>query len=107
MAPPPGANRSNELGCNELGLCIEPFRIRIALPMHRIPNPQFRALGLAVLVVLGFLRLAAAQNSSPSQDLGNQEAPASQHDTSKNPQVSPTQPSGNAEKASRIESPSS
>ena len=48
-----------------------------------------------------------AQNSSPSQDLGNQEAPARQHDTSKDPQAPPTQSPANAEKASPTEATSS
>jgi len=57
--------------------------------------------------VLGFLQLAVAQNRSPSQDLGNQEAPAHQHDTAKNPQAPPTQSPANAEKASPTEATSS
>jgi len=76
--------------------------------MHRVPNPPFRLLSLAVAAaVLGFLQLAVAQNSSPSQDLGNQEAPARQHDTSKDPQAPPTQSPANAEKTSLTEATSS
>jgi polysaccharide export outer membrane protein len=76
--------------------------------MHRVPNLLFRVLSLAVAAaVLGFLQLAVAQNSSPSQDLGNQEAPARQPDTSKDPQVPPTQPPDNAERTSRTEATSS
>src|SRR5262249_989560 len=97
-----------EIEATNSGCTSEAFRIRIALPMHRILNLLFRALGFAVAAaVFGFLGLASAQNSSPSQDLGNKETPANQHDPSKNPQVSPTHSSGNAEQASRTESPSS
>ena len=59
--------------------------------MLRVPNLPFRLLSLAVAAaVLGFLQLAVAQNCRPSQDPGNQEAPARQSDTSKDPQVPPT-----------------
>jgi polysaccharide biosynthesis/export protein len=76
--------------------------------MHRVPNLLFRVLSLAVAAaVLGFLQLAVAQNRSPSQDLGNQEAPARQSDPSKDPQAPPTQPPATAEKTSRTEATSS
>ena len=76
--------------------------------MQRVPNLLFRLLTLAVVpAVFGFLQLAVAQNSSPSQDLGNQGAPAHQHDTSKDPQAPPTQSPANAEKASPTEATSS
>ncbi|MGC1452278.1 MAG: polysaccharide biosynthesis/export family protein, partial [Candidatus Sulfotelmatobacter sp.] len=57
--------------------------------------------------VFVFLQLAVAQNSSPSQDLGNQGAPAHQQDTSKDPQAPPTQSPANTEKASPTEATSS
>jgi polysaccharide export outer membrane protein len=76
--------------------------------MHRVPNLFFRSLGLAgITAVFGFLRLAAAQDSSRSQDLGNQQIPARQHDTSTDPQASPTQSSASAEQASRTQATSS
>jgi polysaccharide biosynthesis/export protein len=76
--------------------------------MHRVPNLAFRFLTLAVAAgILGFLQLAVAQNSNPSQDLDNQEAPARQPDTSKDPQAPPTQSPANAEKTSQPEVTSS
>ena len=76
--------------------------------MHRVPNFLFRVLNLAVVAaVLGLLQLAMAQNSNPSQDLGNQEAPARQPDISKDPQAPPTQSPANAEKTSQPEVTSS
>ena len=76
--------------------------------MHRVSNLFFRLLTLAVVpAVFGFLQVAVARNSSPSQDLGHQEDPARQQDTSKEPQAPPAQPSAAAEKASRIQTNSS
>jgi polysaccharide export outer membrane protein len=76
--------------------------------MQRVPNLLFRLLTLAVVpAVFGFLQVAVAQNSSPSQDAGHQEDPAYQQDTSKEPQAPPVQPLAAAEKASRIETNSS
>jgi polysaccharide biosynthesis/export protein len=70
--------------------------------MQRVPSLLFRLLTLvAVPAVFGFLQVAVAQNSSPSQDLGHQEDPAHQQDTSKEAQAPPVQPLA-AEKASRI-----
>jgi polysaccharide export outer membrane protein len=77
-------------------------------PMQRVLNLLFRLLSLVVVpAVFGFLQLAVAQNSRPSQDLGHQEDPANQQDTSKEPQAPPVQPLASAEKASRIETNSS
>jgi len=72
--------------------------------MHRVPSLLFRVLSLAVVAaVLGFLQLAVAQNRSASQDLGNQEAPAQQHETAKDPQAPQIQSPANTEKASPTE----
>jgi polysaccharide export outer membrane protein len=76
--------------------------------MHRVPNLLFLVLTLAVEpVVFGSLQLAVAQNSSPSQNMGRQERPAHQQDTSKEPQAPTGAPSATAEQASRIETNSS
>jgi polysaccharide export outer membrane protein len=76
--------------------------------MHRLSNIFFRLLTLAVVpAVFGFLQVAVAQNSSPSQDLGHQVGPAHQQDTSKEPQAPTAAPSATAEQASRIETNSS
>jgi polysaccharide biosynthesis/export protein len=76
--------------------------------MHRLSNIFFRVLTLAVVpAVFGFLQVAVAQNRSASQDPGNQEAPAQQHDTAKDPQAPQTQSLANAEKASPTEATSS
>ena len=76
--------------------------------MHRVPDLLFRLLSLAVVpAVFGFLQVVAlAQNSNPSQNLGQQEDPAHQQDTSKETPA-PVQPLAAAEKASRIETNSS
>ena len=63
----------------------------------------FRLLTLAVVpAVFGFLQVAVAQNSSPSEDLGHQEDSAHQRDTSKEPQAPTAAPSATAEQLSRI-----
>src|ERR1700722_5742293 len=76
--------------------------------MHRVSNLFFRLLTLAVVpTVFGFLQVAVPQNNSPSQDLGHQESPAHQQDTSKEPQAPTALPSATAQQASRIETNSS
>ena len=78
-------------------------------PMRRVPNLLFRLLSLAVVpAVFGFLQVwAFAQNSNPSQDLGHQEDPAHQQDTSTEKLAPLLQPLGAAQKASRMETNSS
>ena len=75
--------------------------------MQRVPDLLFRLLSLAVVpAVLGFLLVALAQDSSSSQNLGQQEDLR----TSKTPQKKswyPVQPLAAAEKASRTETNSS
>ena len=76
--------------------------------MHRASNLFIRLLILAVVAaVFGFLQVAVAQNSSPSQDMGHQEGPAHQQDTSKEPRAPTALPSATAQQASRIETNSS
>ena len=77
--------------------------------MQRVPNFLFRLLSVAVVpAVFGFLQVwACAQNSNPSQDLGHQEDPAHQQDTSTEKLAPSLQPLGAAQKASRIETNSS
>jgi len=60
-----------------------------------------------VPAVFGFLQVAVAQNNSPSQDLGRQETPEHQQDTSIEPKTSPVQPQVAAQKANRMETNSS
>jgi polysaccharide export outer membrane protein len=76
--------------------------------MQRVPDLLFRLLTLALVpAVFGFLQLVAfSQNSTPSQDLGN-EAPTHQQDTPNEKPVSSVPPPTAAEKASRIETNSS
>ena len=78
-------------------------------PMQRVPNLLFRLLSVAVVpAVFGFLQVwAFAQNSNPSQDLGHQEDPAHQQDTSTEKLAPSLQPLGAAQKASRMETNSS
>jgi polysaccharide export outer membrane protein len=77
--------------------------------MHPVSKFFFRPLTLAVVpVVLGFLlQVAVAQNSSPSQDLGQQEDPTHQQDSSKEPQAPTALTPATAEQARRIEANSS
>ena len=77
--------------------------------MQRVPDLLFRLLSLAVVpAVFGFLQVVAfAQNSNPSQDLGHQEDPAHQQDTSTEKLAPSLQPLGAAQKASPIEAHSS
>jgi len=76
--------------------------------MDRVSNLVFRLLSLAVVpAVFGFLQVAVAQNNSPSQDLGHQEDPAHQRDTSKEQQAPTAPPSAATEQASRIDTNSS
>jgi len=64
-----------------------------AYPMHHVQTLVYRVLRLAVIAaIFGFLRVAVAQNSSPSQNVGNQQVPAPQPDASKAPQAPPVQP---------------
>jgi polysaccharide biosynthesis/export protein len=94
----------------KLARVVRPHRTALesVTPMQRFPNLLFRLLSLAVVsAVFGFFQLAAAQNSSSSQDLGHQQDPAQQRDTSKEPLAPPVQPPAAAEKASRIETNSS
>jgi polysaccharide export outer membrane protein len=72
--------------------------------MQRVPNLLFRLLSVAVVpAVFGFLQVwAFAQNSNPSQDLGHQEDPAHQQDTSTEKLAPSLQPLGAAQKASRM-----
>jgi polysaccharide export outer membrane protein len=76
--------------------------------MRSVSNLFFRLLALAVVPgVFGFLSVAVAQNSSPSQDMGHQEGPAHQLGTSKEPQAATALPLATAQQASRIETNSS
>jgi polysaccharide export outer membrane protein len=76
--------------------------------MQRVPDLLFRLLSLAVVsAALGFLPATLAQDSSSSQNLGQQEEPAHQQDTSKEQLAPPVQPLAAAEKASRTETNSS
>jgi polysaccharide export outer membrane protein len=77
--------------------------------MQRVPNLLFRFLSVAVVpAVFGFLQVwAFAQNSNPSQDLGHEEDPAHQQDTSTEKLTPSLQPLGVAQKASRMETNSS
>ena len=61
--------------------------------MHHVQNLLFRVLRLAVIAtVFGCLQFAVAQNSNPSQNVGNQDDPAHQPDASKAPQTPSVQP---------------
>jgi polysaccharide export outer membrane protein len=61
--------------------------------MHHVQTLVSRVLRLAVIAaIFGFLQVAVAQNSSPSQNVGNQHDPAHQPDASKAPQAPPVQP---------------
>src|ERR1700757_2834251 len=76
--------------------------------MNRVSNLFFRLLTLAVVLAgFGFLRVAVAQNSSPSEDMGHREGPAHQQGTSKESQAPTALPSATAQEASRIETNSS
>jgi polysaccharide export outer membrane protein len=71
--------------------------------MPRVPTLLFRVLSLAVVpAMFGFLQVAVAQTSSPSQELGRQETAEHQQDTSTEPKTSPVQPQVAAEKANRM-----
>jgi polysaccharide biosynthesis/export protein len=75
--------------------------------MQRVPNLLFRLLSLAVVpAVFGFLQVAVSQDGSSSSNIGQQQDPAHQQDTSKEP-VPPVQPLASAQKADRIETNSS
>lgn len=81
--------------------------LKSVIPMQRVPNLLSRLLSLVVIpAVFGFLQLGVAQNISPSQDLGHQEDPAHQKDTSKEPLAPPVQPIA-GERGNRIETSSS
>jgi len=61
--------------------------------MHYVQNLLSRVLRLAVIgAVFGCLQLAVAQNSNPSQPVGNQDDPAHQPDASNPPQTASVQP---------------
>ena len=61
--------------------------------MHHVQILVSRVLRLAVIAaIFGFLQVAVAQSSSPSQNVGNQHDPAHQPDASKAPQAPPVQP---------------
>ena len=90
------------------GCVCAPHRIRIAYTMQRVLNLVLRLLAVAAVpAVFGFLQVAVAQNSSPSQDLGRQPEPARQEDTSKDPQARPVQLQATTDKATPTETNSS